>query len=92
MKQRTLGILGGALLVGGFVMGIASSIVSNRIAPVDRAPMGRPHVGPIQEHGGPGQPGPFFGDPRQRDGFPGPGQQLPNRSRPRPPAIPSPSG
>ena len=70
MKQRTLGILGGALLVGGVVLGIASGIVSNRIAPVDRTPMARPHVGPIQEHGGPGQPGPFFGDPRQHRRLP----------------------
>jgi hypothetical protein len=92
MKQRTLGILGGALLVGGVVLGIASGIVSNRIAPADTAPMARPHVGPIQEHGGPGQPGPFFGNPRQRDGFPGSGQRFPNVTRPRPPASPSPSG
>ena len=92
MKQRTLGILGGALLVGGIVLGIASGIVSNRIAPVERAPMGRPHVAPIHEHGGPGQPGPFFGDPQQRNGFPGVGQRLPNVTRPRQPASPPPSG
>jgi len=76
MKQRTLGILGGALLVGGVVLSIASGIASNRLAPEDRYAIGRPAAGAIPRHVGPGQRGPVLGDPGQR-GFPRPGQQAP---------------
>ena len=81
MRQQTLGILGGALLVGGVVLAIASGIAASRIAPVDGSTTHRPNVGAFPRHRGPGQPGPFFGDPRQR-GFPGPGQQAPTTTSP----------
>jgi hypothetical protein len=85
MKQRTLGILGGALLVGGIVLGIASGIAANRLAPQDAAAIHRPGPGTFPGHRAPGQPGPSFGDPRRR-GFPAPGQQAPI------PASPTTSG
>jgi len=83
MKQRTLGILGGALLVGGVVLSIASGIAASRLAP-DRDAIDRPAAGAIPRHLGPGQPGPVLGDPRH-PGFPRPGQQAPA-------PHPSPSG
>jgi hypothetical protein len=73
MKQRTLGILGGALLVGGIALGIASGIAANRFAPQDAAAIHRPGPGTLPAHRAQGQPGPSFGDPRRR-GFPGIGQ------------------
>lgn len=91
MKHRTLGILGGALLVGGVVLGIASAVASSRIGPVDGTAMQRPAFGAFPRHHGPGQPGPFFGNPRQHRGFPaGPGQQAPITA-PGSPANPSPT-
>ena len=89
MKQRTLGILGAALLVGGVVLSIAGGIASNRFGPEAGATTNRPAFGAMPRHRGPGQPGPFFGDPGQRGGFPGPGQQGP--VGPNSPANPSPS-
>ena len=83
MKQRTLGILGGALLVGGVVLSIASDIASNRLTPEPGGAIDRPAAGGMPRHIGPGQPGPVIGDPRHR-GFPRPGQQAQ-------PANPSPS-
>jgi hypothetical protein len=77
MKHRTLGILGGALLVGGVVLGIASAVASNRIAPVNGTATQRPAFGAFPRHPGPGQPGPFFGNPRPGRGFLRPGQQAP---------------
>ena len=88
MKQRTLGILGAALLLGGVVLSIAGGIASNRFGPEAGATMNRPAFGAMPRHRGP-QPGPFFGDPRQRGGFPGPGRQGPITT-PTPPASPSP--
>jgi hypothetical protein len=76
MKQRTLGILGGALLVGGIALGIASGIAANRLTPQNAAAIHRPGLGTFPGHRGPGQAGPSFGYPRQR-GFPAPGQQAP---------------
>jgi hypothetical protein len=81
MKQRTLGILGGALLVGGVIVAIGSGIAANRFAPAnDGAAIHRPDVGQFPRHRGQGQPGPFFGDPRRRGGLPAPGRQAPNVS------------
>jgi len=77
MKHRTLGILGGALLVGGVVLGIASAVASNRIAPVNGTATQRPAFGAFPRHPGPGQPGPFFGNPRPGRGFLRPGHQAP---------------
>ena len=91
MKHRTLGILGGALLVGGVVLGIASAVASNRIAPVNGTATQRPAFGAFPRHPGPGQPGPFFGNPRQGRGFPRPGQQAPIVPGPSSPASPAPS-
>jgi len=91
MKQRTLGILGAALLVGGVVLTIASGIASSRLASDEGAAMNRPGFGAMPRHRGPGQPGPFVGDPRQHRGFPaGPGQQAPITA-PGSPANPSPT-
>jgi len=73
MKQRTLGILGGALLVGGIVLGIAGGIAANRLATQDAAAIHRPGPATLPGHRAPGQPGPSVGDPR-RHGFPGFGQ------------------
>lgn len=81
MKQRTLGILGGALLVGGIVLGIASGIAANRIAPQDAAAIHRSGPGTLPGHRGPGQHAPNFGDPRRR-GFPGQGQPPPITTNP----------
>jgi hypothetical protein len=91
MRHRTLGILGGALLVGGVVLGIASAVASNRIAPVGGTAMQRPALGAFPRHYGPGQPGPFFGNLRQGRGFPGPGQQGPIVPGPGSSASPAPS-
>jgi hypothetical protein len=76
MRQRTVGILGGALLVGGVVLAIASGVAANRIAPVDRTAVHQPNVGALPRHRGPGQPGQISGDPR-RGGFPRPGPVSP---------------
>ena len=84
MKHRTLGILGGALLVGGVVLGIASAVASNRIAPVNGTATQRPAFGAFPRHPGPGQPGPFFGNPRPGRGFLRPGQQAPIAPGPSP--------
>ena len=89
MKHRTFGILGGALLVGGVVLGIASAVASNRIAPANGTAMHRPAFGAFPRHHGPGQPGPFFGNPRPGRGFPGTGQPAP--IGPGSPASPAPS-
>jgi hypothetical protein len=89
MKQRTLGILGAALLVGGVVLSIASGIASSRLAPQDGAGMNRPGFGAMPRHRTPGQPGPFFGNPHS--GFPArPGQNAPIAT-PGSPANPTPS-
>jgi hypothetical protein len=91
VKHRTLGILGGALLVGGVVLGIATAIASNRIGPVTGSVIQRPAVGVLPRHRGPGQPGPFFGNPPLRRGFPVvPGQPVPIAT-PNSPANPAPS-
>jgi len=80
MKNRTLGILGGALLVGGVVLAIGSEIAASRLAdrnaPEGAAGIHRPGVDGSPRHLGQGQPGPFFGDPRRR-GVPAPGQRQP---------------
>jgi hypothetical protein len=72
MTQRSLGILGAALLVGGVVLGLANGIaagqVAQRITPA--AGVHRPDVGAFPRHRGQGQPGPFFGGQGRRD-FPG---------------------
>lgn len=92
MKQRTLGLLGAALLVGGVVLGIAGEIASSRIAPANGTTINRPANGAFPRHRNPGQPGPFFGDPRHRGSFPGNGRPGPINASPKPPANPSPSG
>ena len=85
MRQRTLGILGGALLVGGIALGIAGGIAAHQLAPQGAAAIHRSGPGTLPGQRGQGQPGPFFGNPRRR-GFPAPGQQAPN------PASPTTSG
>lgn len=89
MRQRTLGILGAALLVGGVVLGIASEIASSRIEPAGAA-INRPAPGAIPRHIGPGQGGPFTGDPGRHRFFPGPGPRFPITASPKPPATPTP--
>jgi hypothetical protein len=81
MKHRTLGILGGALLAGGIVLGIASGIAAHRLAPQDAAAIHRPGGGTLPGHRVPGQSGPSFGDPR-RNGFPAPGRPAPATPNP----------
>jgi len=89
MTQRSLGILGGALLIGGVVLGLATGIAAGQVAqrttPV--AGVQRPHMGAFPRHGGQGQPGPFFGGQGRRD-FPGQPYRPPIVTSPRP----SPSG
>lgn len=90
MRNRTLGILGGALLIGGLVLSLASGIASSKLASQQGAPPNRPGFGAMPGHAGAARPGPFLGDPRQHQGFPAPGQQRPI-ARPSSPASPSPS-
>jgi hypothetical protein len=80
MKQRTLGILGGALLVGGVVLAIGSGIAAGRFADGEGPEAGgayRSAPGGFPRQAGPGRPGPLQGDPRRRGGFPPPGQRAP---------------
>jgi hypothetical protein len=88
MNQRSLGILGAALVIGGIALGIASGIASGQVAQRSSpaADIQRPAQGALPRHRGPGQPGPFFGAPDRR-GFPGLDNPPPNTG-PRP----SPSG
>lgn len=90
MKQRSLGILGAALVIGGIALGIASGIadrqLASRNAPV--AGVHRPDRGNFSGHRGQGWQGLIFGGPA-RPGFPGFGNRPPaNTANPRP----SPSG
>lgn len=70
MRQRSLGFLGGALLIGGIALGIATGIAANsqanRNAANIPAVIDRPGAGGLPGHRGPGEPGPVFGgsDPR----------------------------
>lgn len=79
MRQRSLGILGGALLIGGIALGLASGIaansVANRSALTNGPGIHRPGPGELPRHRGPGAPGPFLGGPRQ---------PMPNRPGPPP--------
>lgn len=79
MRQRSLGILGGALLIGGIALGLASGIAANSVANHNALTNGpaihRPGPGGLPRHRGPGAPGPFFG---------GPQQPMPNRPGPPP--------
>ena len=84
MRNRTLGILGGVLLVGGVVLGIASGIASNRLAQENVAEgpaIHRPDDGALPRHRGPGAPGPLGGNPGRRN-FPGQGRPLPSTTSP----------
>ena len=83
MKHRTLGILGGALLVGGVILAIGTGVAAHRFAPADGAAIHRPDAGQFPRHKGQGQPGPFMGDPR-RGSFPRPGQRAPSNPSPKP--------
>jgi hypothetical protein len=69
VRQRTLGILGGALLVVGVALAVVSGVVAqstaNRNAPLPaNSSIGnqRPGPGGLPIHRGQG-PGPFFGGP-----------------------------
>ena len=84
MKQRTLGILGGALLVVGVVLAIGNGIAANRFAPANGPAVHGPGDGGFPRQRGQGQPGPIFGDPRRR-GLPGAGPQAPNANNPTTP-------
>jgi hypothetical protein len=73
VRQRTLGILGGAFLLVGIALALVSGIVAHSTAdrnalPVPGASVGdqRPEFGapPLQRGGG---PGPFGGGPGGRD-------------------------
>ena len=86
MKQRSLGVLGGALLIGGIVLGVGSSIVAHHVS--GRTTAG----GPAGVHRpGSDVQGPFFGGPGRRD-FPGPGYRPPGITNPVPTPSPSPTG
>jgi hypothetical protein len=91
MNQRSLGILGAALVVGGIALGIASGIADRQVAGRNLPATGvhRPDQGNFPRQRGQGQqPGPAFGRPGQ-GGFPGFGNRPPpNTTNPRP----SPSG
>jgi hypothetical protein len=82
MRQRSLGILGGVLLIGGIALGIATAIAANSQANANAANnpavIHRPNAGGLPRHRGPGEPGPFPGVPGGRGGFPQPGSQTPS--------------
>jgi hypothetical protein len=76
MRNRTLGILGGALLAGGVFLGIASGIAADRLAGRDTTEspaLHRPNAGGLPGHRAPGERGPGFGAP---------GRRLPNMTSP----------
>jgi len=79
MRQGTLGILGGVLLIGGIALGIASGIgaasTATRTAPIAGPGIHRPATGGLPRYRGPGQSGPFFG---------GPGARMPRTNNPSP--------
>jgi hypothetical protein len=85
MRNRTVGILGGALLVGGIFLGIASGLTANRMADntENAAGIHRQDPGPLPRHRGPVQPGQRIGDPGRRN-FPGQGRPLPGKTTPTP--------
>ena len=90
MNQRSLGILGAALVIGGMALGIASGIVERQEAGRNLPATGvhRPDQGNFPRQRGQGQPGPAFGGPGQR-GIPGfDNRQPPGKTNP----SPSPSG
>jgi hypothetical protein len=90
MNQRSLGILGAALVIGGIALGIASGIADREVTGRNASAIGvhRPDRGNFPGQRGQGQPGPVFGAPRQ-GGFPGfDNRPPPNATTPRP----SPSG
>jgi hypothetical protein len=74
MRQRTLGILAGVLLIGGIALGIATGIAAgstaNRNTPVNGPGIHRPDGGVLPRHRDPGQPGPFSGGPFPRPNRP----------------------
>jgi hypothetical protein len=75
MRNRTLGILGGALLAGGVILGIAS-IAADRLAERDamQGPgLHRPDADGLPGHRAPGERGPGLGAP---------GRRLPNTTSP----------
>jgi hypothetical protein len=84
MKNRTLGILGGALLVGGVILAIGSGIAAGRLAERNVPEAGGVHrtaPGGFPRQGGPGRPGPLQGDPR-RPNVPDPGRRAPVTASP----------
>ena len=89
MNQRSLGILGAALVIGGIALGIASGIADRQVTGrnLPATSVHRPDQGNFPRQRGQGQPGPAFGRPGQ-GGFPGDSNRPPNTTNPRP----SPSG
>jgi hypothetical protein len=90
MNQRSLGILGAALVIGGIALGIASGIADRQVAGRNSPVIGvhRSDQGNFPRQRGQGQPGPAFGGPGRR-AFPGfDNRPPPNTISPRP----SPSG
>jgi hypothetical protein len=86
MNQRSLGILGAALVIGGIALGIASGIADRQVTGrnLPAAGIHRPNQGNLPGHRGPGQHGPAFGRPGQ-PGFPGfDNRPPPNTTSPRP--------
>jgi hypothetical protein len=90
MRQRSLGIFGVAMLVGGVALGIATGVAAAN-SPGSRMEatgpgVHRPGFG-FPRHAGPEQHGPFIGFPGRRE-FPGQGQggpaSLPAAPRPSP--------
>lgn len=89
MTQRSLGILGAALVIGGIALGIASGIADRQVAGRNLPAMGihRPDQGNFPRQRDHGE-APGFGGPG-RHGFPGfDNRPPPNTANPRP----SPSG
>ena len=90
MNQRSLGILGAALVIGGIALGVASGIADRQLAGRNAPATGihRADHGSFPGQRGQGRPGPGFGGPA-RPGFPGfDNRPLPITTNPRP----SPSG
>ena len=79
MRQRTLGFLGGALLVGGIVLGAVSGIVANRNETRPAAATMAPPGSEVPEAPVPGgwRPGPLLGGPDRSEQPPNPGPTSP---------------
>lgn len=76
MRQRTLGIIAGALLAGGAALGIGTAIVAYRTAATSPAANAQERVPPRHQLPGPGNQEPGFRQPTRRPDRQRPGGGL----------------